>query len=172
MKTVLVASLAVLSALVGHPQVRDPTAQSAAERSFATLRSLAGEWQGVHEDGRTARITFRVMSGGSALLQELVEIEAREEMITMFHLNDGLLQLTHYCTAGNQPLMTASPSPDGKSVRFDFAGGSNLRQSHAGHMIRLVVRFVDAGRHTEEWTFQSHEGVATTDIIDLRRVGP
>ncbi len=46
-------------------------AQSPAQKSFDVLKSLAGKWQGKDTLGHPAQITFRVTSGGSALLGEL-----------------------------------------------------------------------------------------------------
>jgi hypothetical protein len=133
------------------------------------LRALAGEWQGTHQDGRTARATFRVVSGGSAVEQELVEDETREDMITMFHGDGVKLVLTHYCSVGNQPRMKGRVSPDGRSVAFETVGVSNLRPAQGGHMVRLVLRLIGPDRHTEEWTFADQRGVRHTDVIDFRR---
>ena len=47
-------------------------------------------------------------------------------MITMFHMDGSRLLMTHYRGAGNQPRMTGTLSPDGKSVTFDFLDATNL----------------------------------------------
>lgn len=166
MKEKLVLLLAVLL-MGGNPA----WPQSAAESSFALLKSLAGEWQGMHAEGNVQRVTFRITSGGSALLQELVEADRGEEMVTMFHLNRDRLLLTHYCSAGNQPRMVATVSPDGKTIAFEFLDATNLIRSMEGHMNRLVVRLLAHDHHTEEWTFAGPDGKQTRDLVDFHRVG-
>ena len=87
----------------------------------------------------------------------------------MFHLDGpNRLMLTHYCGAGNQPRMTASASPDGKTVAFDFLDATNLATPDAGHMQRVVFTMIDANHHTEEWNFADH-GKEMKEIFDLQR---
>ncbi|MBI4500359.1 MAG: hypothetical protein HY700_04285 [Gemmatimonadetes bacterium] len=160
----------VLAALGAWLVASNPVqAQSPAGKSFALLQSLEGGWQGTNAEGHTSRVTFRVTSGGSAVMQELIESSTGEEMITMFHLNGDQLLMTHYCSAGNQPRMSATISPDGKTIGFEFLHVTNLRQSQEGHMLRLVVRSVAPDHHTEDWTFVDQSGTQTTDHVDLRR---
>ena len=59
-------------------------------------------------------VVFRPTSGGSALLSEIVGVE---DMITMFHLDNDRVLMTHYCGAGNQPRMQATMA-SAKLVHF------------------------------------------------------
>ena len=53
-----------------------------------------------------------------------------EDMISMFHLDGpNRLLITHYCSAGNQPRMQASSSPDGKTITFTFVDATILQAS-------------------------------------------
>src|SRR5215207_1923084 len=82
-----------------------------ADGSFELLKGLAGSWGPLDESGRpTGEVTnvFRVTAGGTAV-EETVFPGAEHEMITLYYLRDGAVQLTHYCTAGNQPRMRALP---------------------------------------------------------------
>lgn len=157
--------IAVLVLLLGA----SVSAQSPAQRSFASLTGLAGHWRGTDTLGHRVQITFRVISGGSALLSELVEPEEQEDMITMFHLDGHRLLLTHYCSAGNQPRMEGTASSDGKTITFDFIDATNLKPHQIGHMRRLVIRLLDPDHHTEEWTFVEN-GKETKAISDMRRL--
>ena len=96
------------------------------------------------------------------------EIKGPEDMITMFHLDNDRLLMTHYCGAGNQPRMQATTSPDGKTITFDFVDGTNLASPEIGHMHRMVLSLLDANHHTEEWTYSDH-GKETKEVFDLRR---
>jgi hypothetical protein len=145
------------------------SAQSPAQESFGALTRLAGQWRGTGTGGHRVQITFRVMSAGSAVFSELVELDRNEEMVTVFHLDGDRLLLTHYCTAGNQPRMHATASPDDKTIVFDFVDATNLRPHQKGHMRRLVIRLHDPDHHTEEWTFVEN-GKEVKDLLDMHRV--
>jgi len=158
------AILALLVALAATAAV----AQSDAQKSFNKLKVLTGTWEGKSPEGKLVQVTFRDTAGGSALLSE-IHGEGPENMISMFHLDGpNKLILTHYCGAGNQPRMQASPSPDGKTLTFDFLDATNLASPEAGHMNRVVIAMQDPNHHTQEWTFVDH-GKEMKELFDLRR---
>jgi len=157
---ILLAALATASAFA---QTSSPTD---AQKAFATLKSMPGMWEGKTSQGDALQVSFKVTSGGSAVMSEIF---GHEDMITMFHL-DGpqRLLMTHYCGAGNQPRMQGSLSPDGKTITFNFVDATNLATPDAGHMQRVVLTLLDGNHHTEEWTFLDH-GKETKEVFDLRR---
>jgi hypothetical protein len=115
------------------------------------------------------QVSFRDTAGGSALMSE-IHGHGPENMVSMFHLDGpNRLMLTHYCGAGNQPRMTASTSPDGKTITFDFLDATNLATPDAGHMQRVVFTIVDANHHTEDWTFAAGQGKEMKEFFDLHR---
>lgn len=142
--------------------------QTAAQKSFDQLKSLAGTWEGKNSLGEPLQVTFKSTSGGSAIMSE-ISGHGQDNMITMFHL-DGpeRLLMTHYCGAGNQPRMVATTSPDAKTITFNFLDATNLATPDAGHMERLVVTVVDANHHIEEWHFADH-GKDIKEVFDLQR---
>jgi hypothetical protein len=125
-------------------------AQTDAKSTFERLKSLNGTWEGKAKQGAPFKITFRTISGGSAILSE---ITGEENMVTMFHLDNDRVLATHYCAAGNQPRMQASMAPDGKTITFNFVDATNLATPKTGHMDHLVITIPDADHHSEEWTF-------------------
>ena len=142
--------------------------QSDAQKSFTQLKSLSGTWQGKNSQGMPLEVTFRDTADGSALMSE-IQGHGRENMISMIHLDGpNRLMITHYCSAGNQPRMQATVSPDGKTFTFDFVDATNLATPDAGHMQRVVFTIVDADHHTEDWTFTDH-GKQMKEFFDLRR---
>jgi hypothetical protein len=156
-----VAALAVLISTAAF-------AQSDAQKSFTQLKSLSGTWQGKNNQGMPLEVTFRDTADGSALMSE-ISGHGPENMISMIHLDGpNRLMITHYCSAGNQPRMQATASPDGKTFTFDFVDATNLATPDAGHMQRVVFTIVDADHHTEEWTFIDH-GKQMKELFDLRR---
>ena len=139
--------------------------QSDAEKSFDTLKNLAGPWEGpvttfppqADMGGTLTQVTLRVTSRGNALVHEMKEAGKADDPtrydhpVTMLYLDGDRLLLTHYCDAGNRPRMTAKMRPDGKTVEFDFldvAGGTQY-----GHMDHAVFTVIDANHHTEDWTY-------------------
>jgi hypothetical protein len=91
-----------------------------------------------------------------------------EDMISMFHIDNDRVLMTHYCAAGNQPRMQASMSPDGKTITFTFLDATNLAGPKAGHMEHLVITMPDVDHHSEDWTFVQ-DGKETREHFDLAR---
>jgi hypothetical protein len=143
-------------------------AQTDAQKAFATIKSMPGMWEGKMPNGQTVRVEFKVVSGGSAVMSEILG-EGPEDMISMFHLDGpNRLLITHYCGAGNQPRMQAVLSPDGKVITFTYVDATNLATPDAGHMQRMVLTLVDENHHTEEWSFLDH-GKEMKEFFDLHR---
>lgn len=141
-------------------------AQSDAQKTFDQLKSLNGTWEGTLPNGNAAKVAFRTTSNGSALMSEIM---GEEDMITMFHMDNDRVLMTHYCGAGNQPRMQGKISPDGKTITFTFVDATNLSSPNAGHMERLVITMPDAQHHSEDWTFV-HDGKEMTEHFELTRV--
>ena len=141
-------------------------AQSDAKATFEHLKALNGTWEGKANSDRSVKIVFRTTSGGSALMSEIL---GDEDMVTMFHLDNNRVLMTHYCGAGNQPRMQASASPDGKTITFSFIDGTNMSSPKTGHMDHLVITMPDADHHTEDWTFVQEDGKQMKEHFELVR---
>jgi hypothetical protein len=160
---IAVGSFVILAAM-------SAVAQSGPQKPFDIIKSLTGTWEGKSTMGDPVQVSYRLTAGGSALLSELQTSmgSKQEDMITMIHMDGDRVLLTHYCSAGNQPRMQASASPDGKTITFDFVDATNLSSPDAGHMHRVVFTFVDANHHTEEWRFLDH-GKEIVEKFDLQK---
>ena len=144
-------------------------AQSNSQAAFEKLKSLQGSWAGKTSEGREVQVSFRVVSGGSAVMSE-IQGESEINMITMFHLDGDRLLMTHYCGAGNQPRMVGTMSPDGKTLTFNFLDVTNLLSTQPGHMQQLIVTIVDPNHHTEQWDFLNQDGKQQHhETFDVRR---
>src|SRR3982074_2483614 len=96
--------------------------QSEAQKSFATMKNLAGEWEGpvtvpeVPEmsGGKPMHASMRVTSRGNVLVHEFQEagtpLDATkyDHPVTMLYLDGEQLTLVHYCDAGNGPRTTGT----------------------------------------------------------------
>jgi len=154
---ILVAALALATA--------SGCAQSDAQKAFATIKALPGNWVGDTQMG-PVQVNFKVTAGGSAVMSEIL---GKEDMISMFNLDGpSRLLMTHYCAAGNEPRMEASVSPDGKVITFNYVEATNLATPEAGHMQKMVLTVIDDNHHTEEWTFVDH-GKEHKALFDLHR---
>ncbi len=138
-----------------------------AQQSFDQLKNLAGNWEGKASDGRSVDVSFRVMANGSSLISEISG--PGDNMVSVIHLDKERLLLTHYCGAGNQPRMSATASPDGKTITFDFVDGTNILPTQVGHMQRLVVTITDADHHSERWILKTNDGKEMTENFELQR---
>jgi hypothetical protein len=141
---------------------------SQAQKSFATIKSLAGEWEGsvtVPEmpemsGGKLMHASMRVTSRGHVLVHEFQEagtpLDATkyDHPVTMLYVDGDQLTLVHYCDAGNRPRMTGKLSPDGKSVDFELKDISGSTEHHMHHSVFTIV---DANHHTEDWTFMMND---------------
>ena len=154
-----------------------------AANSYATLKTLDGIWQGKVTtdwpqsgfDGKTIRVKLRVTSSGHAIVHEMREAGTPETPnfmgdITIFYLVGEHLFAVHYCDADNQPRMEATPSPDAKSIAFDFVGiTGNLQQ---GYIHDVAFKTVAADHHIEDWTY-IYPGKQSVHVrFDLQRVNP
>lgn len=139
-------------------------AQTDAQKGFATLKNMPGTWEGTSSEG-PVKVTFKVTSGGSAVMSEIL---GHEDMVSIFHMDGERLLVTHYCAIGNQPRMAASVSPDGKTFTFNYVDATNLASPDAGHMQRMILTVIDENHHTEEWVFADH-GKEHRVVFDLHR---
>jgi hypothetical protein len=159
-------------------QVATPEAQ----KSFETMKSLAGNWEGSvtidppqpeMSDDKPVHVSLRVTSRGNALVHEMQEagtpLDAAkyDHPVTMFYVDSGRLTLVHYCDAGNRPRMIARPSADGKSVEFDFSDISG--STDYGHMHHAVFTFIDSNHHIEDWTYMMPGDKPVHAHFDLKR---
>jgi len=142
-------------------------AQSDARQALDQIKTLDGTWSGKNSQGEALKITFRETAGGSAILSE-IEGGHSHDMVSMIHVDNDRLLMTHYCSTGNQPRMSASLAPDGKSITFNYVDATNLKASDAGHMQKVVFTILDADHHNEEWTFADH-GKTLVQVFTLTR---
>ena len=145
----------------------DEAPGGAATEAFERLKGLVGDWVKVDEEGNATDElvnTFRLTAGGSALLETCFP-GTEMEMITLYHLSGDDLVLTHYCVAGNQPLMEWRASADADTIEFEHVDGVNVESESEGHMHSASFRFQSDDRFETTWkmiengevTYVAHE---------------
>src|SRR3984893_5220346 len=152
---------------------------SEAQKSFATMKSLAGEWEGPvaipdmpqMSDGKPLHVSLRVTSRGNALVHEmqeagtLLDATKYDHPVTMLYVDGDQLTLVHYCDAGNRPRMTGKMTPDGKKVEFELKDISGSTEEHMHHSVFTII---DATHHPGNWTFMMKDKPIHAHF-DLRR---
>ena len=138
-----------------------------ASTTFENLKALAGEWQGKKSEGQAVNASYKVISNGSAVVETLKPAE-EPSMVTVYHLDGNHLRMAHYCAAGNQPRMKASPLGP-HSVTFDFVDATNLAKPTDGHMNNLTIDFLGAERVRHKWTWLQN-GEKQDNVFEFKRV--
>jgi len=182
LRLMLPVSVVLLSTVALPGAGRAQAAESDAQKSFDQLKTLAGTWQGPvtvdppmqeMQNGSRMQIALHVTSRGNALVHEMYDPDhpndpsQYDHPLTMLYLDGARLTLTHYCDAGNRPRLVARPSPDGKTVEFDFADLSGGNEH--GHMYHAVFTIIDRNHHVEDWTFMMPGDKPVHARIDLQR---
>ncbi|MBZ5640223.1 MAG: hypothetical protein LAO51_15870 [Acidobacteriia bacterium] len=144
-------------------------AEPSGNAGFEKLKSLAGTWEAKHEDGSATTVTYKVVSGGSAIVETISYGKEPEAMVTMYHLDGSKLMLTHYCGAGNQPRMVAKPSADPNKLTFAYLDATNLKSPDDGHMNGLTVTFEGPDSITQAWAWKAN-GKESTDVFKYHRL--
>jgi hypothetical protein len=148
----IVFVLAILAIPAGVPAGTPPD-NAATSPAFGKLKSLAGTWKGTDSEGKPVRVTYSVVSAGTAVMERLDMGETEGMMITMYHPDGTKLMMTHYCSMGNEPRMRASGlSADGKTISFKLLDVANMATPKEDHMKKLVLTFKDDSHFAQEWT--------------------
>jgi hypothetical protein len=128
--------------------------QHAAPKSnaaFEKLKSLAGSWNAnaMKPDGEKTNVEYRVTGAGSVVMETQFR-GTDHEMITMFTVDGDDVLATHYCSAGNQPLLKLNA---GKSTAnrliFDFVRKSG---GNGPYINAADIQIAEDGKVVEEWT--------------------
>jgi hypothetical protein len=149
-----------------------------AKSRFERIKSLEGEWTGAapaEMQGGSLEVRYRVTAGGNAV-EETIMPGSNHEMVTMYHLDGDKLVLTHYCVAGNEPHMVAasegSAGANVETIRFEFAGGSNLSSPNAAHMHQMEMTIDGKDHLKSHWTFFDGGKPAHDATFELTRKSP
>lgn len=165
---VLSLSCLPLLAAAQSPVPAAPAGKADPKAAFERLKGLAGEWGGNVKGAGPATVTWRVISGGSAVVESLFPGEP-QEMMTVYHLDAGRLVATHYCGLGNQPRFELGPKSTADELFLDFTGGANLKAEKDTHMHSGRIKFVGADRLETEWSLWQGGQQAGAHVFELSR---
>jgi len=164
MKTLRILAIGLAALLLAG---RARAAETKGSTGFDGLKSLVGEWEGKSADGKTAVLTSRLVSGGSAI-EETLNVTGEPSMLTVYHVDGARLMVTHYCSSGNQPRMVTENAGNAGHLTFHYLDATNLASKDSGHMKQLAVSVQDADHFTQEWTW-AEKGQEKTELIHFTR---
>jgi hypothetical protein len=135
---------------------------------FEKLKALEGNWVGTNEHAKSSTISYKLTSNGSAVMETLTSPESGD-MVTMYHVNNGKIMMTHYCALNNQPRMQAEDASNPNQISFNYVDGTNMPDANATHMHKLVITFKDSDHFSEEWTLLD-KGKEQAMVFEFERV--
>lgn len=164
----LTLGLGISLGAMTHAFTESESGAGNANLAFERLKTLVGRWQAPTKQG-TVSTTYRLVSGGTALLEE-AKMPGEPEMISVYFVDGKRLLMTHYCMVGNQPRMQAAAfDPKSNQIDFQFLDATNLRSPGEGHMHDVVFEFRGPNDVHENWTFSKDGKPATTEPIAYHR---
>jgi hypothetical protein len=144
------------------------TPESKNQKNFEMMKSLEGTWEGDGPDGKPAKISYKVVSAGSAVMETIDHGDMPGMMVTMYHLDGNKLMMTHYCATGNQPRMRlVSSTPT--ELTFEMFDATNLASAKDTHMRKLVIRWTDKNHITADWTMSKDGKDENHGVFKLER---
>ena len=123
------------------------------KQGLEIMKKMAGSWTGtmMKKDGPAASATYEVTSGGTAVLEKL-DPGGPYEMTTVYYLDGEDLLATHYCSAGNQPMMKLNTkTSDAKKLVFDFVRVTGLKKPDDGYIHNVTHSLVDVNKLESVW---------------------
>lgn len=169
----LIRLLLLISATLGSKTPSTP-AEVQSGVALARLKSLAGEWRSVGQKGEHAKLTFEIISGGSAVMERFSSDALPQNsggMITVYYIDRGELVLTHYCIARNQPHLRATLyDPQTGDLSFEFVSGGNMPTGDEGHMHSARMRFTDDNHLAIEWQYMEGRSPKFRGVSQFTRV--
>ena len=167
-----ILGLAALLVSTGvSPADDNPAPPLEAKAAFEAMKALAGTWQ-VEEapaQDATATIVYKVVGNGSALVEDMFP-GSDHAMVSVYHLDGDELVMTHYCAAGNQPHLKLDRSDStAKTLKFDYAGGTNLDPVKDAHMHEGQLTWLEDGRVKSSWTGYAEGKPSGTHEFTLKR---
>ena len=130
--------------------------------AFAHLKSLAGTWNGhaMTNDGPPTSVNYRLTAGDTAVMETLFG-GTPHEMLTLYTLNGDDVIATHFCGAGNQPVMKlnkSKSSPD--RLVFSFVSVAGEHAKDHPHVHEGLIHFTGSDQMDASWSMQTPEGGA------------
>jgi len=136
------------------------------ETQFEKLKSLEGEWQGSAADGNLMNVEYRIISGGTAVM-EIARIRDNKDLLTVYFVDGDDLMLTHFGENGIPQRMKWDKQGQEKLV-FRNADSAHRLSRQNGADRKLILSWIDPYRVTQEWIHRESDK-DSTEVFRLFR---
>ena len=111
------------------------------ERAFTIFKSLQGNWE-IESNGKALPIQMTYEVGS----KESIVIERFGKEFSVIYRDSENLLMTHFCNAGNQPRLRLKESRQTGVFEFETFDITNLKDSGAPHVEKIVYKVIDEKR--------------------------
>ena len=162
----------VLVLAVGIVSAETPTHEPyTGSPEFERIKQLSGTWRGrsvMQGKEQDITITYEVTSSGSAVVARHFP-GTPNEMVSVYHDDEGKLSMTHYCALKNQPVLGLNNATANR-IKLEYTNGINIDQEKDTHMRSLVITFVGENHIIEQWSMYKQGKPVEGSPIKLTKV--
>ena len=137
---------------------QDKASDAGAKACFAALKKLTGDWYGIDPKTGKERLVLRyaVISGGTAV-QEVILPGSQYDMTSIYHMDNGSIGMTHYCSMGNQPYLKSTAASTPTKLEFICTGerGGNMKSENDMHIHHVIFNLTSSDKFTAVWSANS-----------------
>ena len=153
-----------------------PSDRALWKNNYENLKSLSGDWHlvGGHRLGKkiepnTAEpfLSYSISAGGHAVVEKLF-VDKPNEMVSIYYLDSGRLNMDHYCSLGNQPRMVAVPSED-YELAFKLIAVSNMTDKNDLHISSHAFEFHGPDELTVYWGATKEQNESNGSVYKVKR---
>lgn len=138
-----------------------------ADEQLELVEALEGTRYRTDEDQQTPVAIFEELANGAATLERLFPREEKEVM-PMYFVDDGALELTHACALGNQQAIVAVPG-SAKQLNFDFLSITSLGAPTEAHMHEHVFACTEKDQVDATWVLWQNGSEAERRLFPMQR---
>ena len=140
-------------------------------KDFEKMKELVGVWEGTTDMGKgtvAIKATYELTSAGTAILERLF-VGLPHEMVTVYYDYNGKLNMTHYCSFGNQPHMELMNPGENNMLFVLSEKNPNLSSVKETHMHSLNISFDNKDSITHTWSLYEKGDKKSDSVIKLTR---
>ena len=134
--------------------------------AFEQLKKLEVTLQAnmLKPDGQKTKVVYRVTGSGSVVMETMFAGEPHE-MINMYTVDGDSIVATHYCSAGNQPVLKLNAAKStANDLVFDFVSKSG---KDVPYINGVRIHIGDDGKVQESWS-HSRDGMQLELYLNSR----
>lgn len=163
-KVIFKIALLVIIALLANSTI----ANDKTESGFKQLKLLLGDWRGKLPNGNFIDVSYQEINGGAIVERYHSKDPMWWNMSSVYHKDVDKIIMSHYCSWGNHPRMTAK-MPEGpvRKLEFSFADIA-MTEPDNGYMRDLTFNFQDKDHFTHRWVWHE-DGEDTVLHLTMER---